>query len=329
MNIIKNKRIFNKDVSIDIESDGAGISLVTNDDKIKSLIAGTNIVITDNGTTVTIASDAQDEILIVTNYSALPDPTTVSGQFYWVSNSEGTQWLPGSWGGTYYNKGLYYSNGVSWEYIETPYQATQAEVNTGTNDDKFVTPSTLRNSTQFQYLDATSSIQGQLDNKSSIVGSYRRIAHDYTPVSGTLVTTEEVLRVISVSASIVSSGDMLEVYSPISNTSNVNTKTWRMYINTTPDLAGSPVKLATAQVTTNTQSTIFSKKIPVISLTSVFCYGGPTTSGLSPYGSIQAASTIETVPDLSNQFYIIITSQKSVNTDGMGISYSELYITKN
>jgi hypothetical protein len=82
-------------------------------------------------------------ITVVANYSALPDPTTVPGLFYWCSSSQGTSWLPGSLGGTFYNSGLYYSNGVSWEYMTTPYQATQSEVDTGTNDDKFVTPKTL------------------------------------------------------------------------------------------------------------------------------------------------------------------------------------------
>jgi len=84
-------------------------------------------------------------ITVVANYSALPDPTTVSGQFYWAEASQGTSWLPGSLGGTYYNSGMYYSNGVSWTFMNVPYQATQAEVNTGTNTDKFVTPETLKN----------------------------------------------------------------------------------------------------------------------------------------------------------------------------------------
>ncbi len=87
-----------------------------------------------------------DQITVVANYSALPAVATVIGQFFWCSASQGTSWLPGSLGGTYYNAGLYYSNGVTWEYIETPYQATLVEVNTGTNDNKFVTPSTLSNS---------------------------------------------------------------------------------------------------------------------------------------------------------------------------------------
>jgi len=94
------------------------------------------------------SSSGGNDITVVANYSALPDPTTVSGEFYWCSSSQGTSWLPGSLGGTYYNSGMYYSNGTTWEYINVPYQATQSEVNTGTNTDKFLTPKTFNDSTQ-------------------------------------------------------------------------------------------------------------------------------------------------------------------------------------
>jgi len=94
-------------------------------------------------------SPPQTKITVVANYSALPDPTTVSGKFYWAEASQGTSWLPGSLGGTYYNSGMYYSNGVSWTFMNVPYQATQAEVNTGTNNDKFVTPSTFTNASKW------------------------------------------------------------------------------------------------------------------------------------------------------------------------------------
>ncbi len=88
-------------------------------------------------------------ITVVANYSALPDPTTVAGQFFWCSASQGTPWLPFSLGGTYYNSGLYYSNGVSWEFHETPSNASQAVVNAGTNTTQFVTPATLSNYTRW------------------------------------------------------------------------------------------------------------------------------------------------------------------------------------
>lgn len=112
---------------------------------VESLIPGSNIVIDDTDPANPIISTTADDIIVVANYSALPAANTVSGEFYWCTSSQGTSWLPGSLGGTYYNSGMYYSNGTTWEYLATPYQATQVEVDAGTNTDKFVTPSTLTN----------------------------------------------------------------------------------------------------------------------------------------------------------------------------------------
>ena len=85
----------------------------------------------------------------VANYSALPAANTVSGQYYWVLAEQGTWWLPGSLGGTYYNKGIYRSNGTIWEFQATPANGTQGQVDAGINNDTFVTPLTLKNSTQW------------------------------------------------------------------------------------------------------------------------------------------------------------------------------------
>ena len=87
-------------------------------------------------------------IFFANTYSDLPDPATHMGYFYWVASKEGTWWLPGKIGGTYYGKGLYSSNGVSWETADVPFQASQITVNAGLNDNQFVTPLTLTNSTQ-------------------------------------------------------------------------------------------------------------------------------------------------------------------------------------
>lgn len=92
--------------------------------------------------------DSNTDIVVVANYSALPAANTVTSSFYWCESSQGTYWLPGPLGGTYYPSGLYYSNGTSWEYMDTPYQATQSEVDAGTVTDKFITPNTLYNATR-------------------------------------------------------------------------------------------------------------------------------------------------------------------------------------
>lgn len=106
---------------------------------------GTNYVVS-----LEILQNAIDGVGIGTNintidiYSNLPAANVNSGIFYWVESDEGTWWLPGSLGGTYYKKGLYYSNGVIWETAPVPYQATQLEVDAGVEAYKFVTPLTLQ-----------------------------------------------------------------------------------------------------------------------------------------------------------------------------------------
>lgn len=113
---------------------------------VNSVNSGTDITVDNTDPAnpiVNFTGTYQDPITVVANYSALPAVGTVTGQFYWCSASQGTKWLPGALGGTYYSAGMYYSNGVSWEFLDVPYNATQAEVNTGTNTDKFVTPATL------------------------------------------------------------------------------------------------------------------------------------------------------------------------------------------
>jgi hypothetical protein len=63
--------------------------------------------------------------IVVPYFSNLPNPADAQTNFYWVENSQGTKWLPWNLGGTYYPKGLYYSNGTAWSHMDTPYQATQ------------------------------------------------------------------------------------------------------------------------------------------------------------------------------------------------------------
>lgn len=85
-----------------------------------------------------------DVIGNVNQYSDLPPANTVSNKYFWVRNSQGTRWLPGSIGGTFYNKGLYFSDGITWSNVEVPYQATEAEALAGINNSNFITPFTLK-----------------------------------------------------------------------------------------------------------------------------------------------------------------------------------------
>lgn len=85
----------------------------------------------------------------VDTYSDLPDPSTTIYQIWVAKNSEGSQWLPGSLGGTYYPEGAYVSDGIKWISHKDSYQATQTEVNVGSITNKWVTPNTLLNSSKW------------------------------------------------------------------------------------------------------------------------------------------------------------------------------------
>lgn len=163
MSIIKYKRIFST-LATSTGGGGGGGSTITVATNYSSLPAAVSVpgqfywcsnndgihltgIYYSNGTSWEY--NPADDITVVSNYSSLPAPNTVPAQFYWCSNSQGTRWLPGSLGGTYYSAGLYFSNGTTWEFLNVPYQATQAEVDAGTNTDKFVTPSTFENAAKW------------------------------------------------------------------------------------------------------------------------------------------------------------------------------------
>ena len=109
------------------------ITGITQEDIDKTILEATNALIL--GTVINV----------VENYNQLPSADSVTGKFYFVDSEQGTKWLPGSLGGSYYPKGLYHSTGIAWSYVEQPYQANFTEVNLGVNDSKFVTPYTLNN----------------------------------------------------------------------------------------------------------------------------------------------------------------------------------------
>ena len=56
-------------------------------------------------------------INVVQFYSDLPPVADASGLFYFVTEQQGIAWLPGTFGGTYYPQGLYYSNGIGWKFM--------------------------------------------------------------------------------------------------------------------------------------------------------------------------------------------------------------------
>ncbi|MFL5752307.1 MAG: hypothetical protein ACJ76F_02785 [Bacteroidia bacterium] len=135
---------------------------------------------------------------------------------------------------------------------------------------------------------------------------------NFTPASVGAVTTEAIVHSLQVPAYMFATGDLLEVYASLVINNNANSKTFKIYINTTSSLGGATL-LATYTGTTVIADN-FSRTMPVISNTALESYGGATTSFANQYTGNAGTSANITVPSLSAGFYIIISGQKPTSS---------------
>lgn len=77
------------------------------------------------------------ELHNVANYAALPAASSASNELWYCINSQGIRFI------NYKPNGWYFSDGSNWTYQETPFEASQVEVDAGTNTSKSVTPATF------------------------------------------------------------------------------------------------------------------------------------------------------------------------------------------
>lgn len=251
---------------------------------------------------------------VVANYSALPSPASATNKFYWVENSQGTAWLPFSLGGTYYNNGLYYSNGVSWEYMDVPYQATQLEVNTGTNNDKFVTPATLKN----------------------LNGSFNRKIYNYlnTDSTHTGSTNEVVISNLQVDGGVMGANGKLTIDSFIYALGTAGTKTFRLYVSTvgtnTVGSTGTPASstlIGTNQLNATQLAGGFIRDLVNKNSESTNNVYPATTSANSDLPAQTVARTTVNV-NTANNFWVVMTTQLANSGDTAGSDSIQLYIDK-
>lgn len=145
-------------------------------------------------------------------------------------------------------------------------------------------------------------------------GGSKLVARNYTPTSGTNTTGEEVLHAMQVAASVVASGDYMEIYCRTLMTNNTNNKTWRIYFNTASTLDGNQKLLATF-TTASVVNSLIQRFIPIISDTSVLVSGAAATSLASSFSATTVTDATITVASVSAGFYILITCQKATGTD--------------
>jgi hypothetical protein len=267
-------------------------------------------------------------ITTVANYSALLaiGASNVPNMFYWCSSSQGTSWLPGSLGGTYYNSGLYYSNGTSWEYMNSPYQATQAEVNAGIVADKFVTPSTFYNSSKWGTKE---------DSLPSMVGNSLKVLRvntgetgkEWATVSGgasnpsvvaldvtdgatvTGTTVDTLSKSMLIPANTFSGSGMLEIITRAFKTGSAGNATIRIYLNTSSTLTGATLIATLANTNTQFFQSIRNMSILSNSLSSI----QSNTATLSDFSIGSAIST--TTFTVENSYFLLFAIQLANSTD--------------
>lgn len=133
------------------------------------------------------------------------------------------------------------------------------------------------------------------------------------PVSGSNTTSEEVLKTLQIPSGQITTGDILEIFSQTGFNANGNGKTIRYYLNTTPDLSGSPVLIATSATNTSIQSSPFQRYITVAGDTSIRVPAAASIGLNTNYVVANSPITTITVPSLSVGPYLVITTQKVIS----------------
>lgn len=138
--------------------------------------------------------------------------------------------------------------------------------------------------------------------------------------------TDEILYTISCRFGLT---DIFEFYVQCITTSNANSKTFKAYFNTTPDLTGSPVLIATVTATTNFAAGTFHRRYAVRSTTSMLSQVAGATSLSTPYGNTTVLpAEITGLPDLTQSLYLIITGNRANGADTVGAEWTMLRINK-
>lgn len=184
-------------------------------------------------------------------------------------------------------------------YMLISNKATMGDTLLAVNDSKYVTPLALSNFS-------------------------RRLGYKFLTTIVPNTTNIEILHSYPVNGIANVAGRTLDLFMSTRQTSDSNTKTWRVYFNTTNDLTGA-VLVATLVVTTNGAYFPFQRFFHLVNNTTIFPESTASASHPTAYSSNTSASPANiTVPNMNNNFYILITCQKQLNTNTVAMDRTTL-----
>ncbi len=154
-----------------------------------------------------------------------------------------------------------------------------------------------------------------------------RSSYNFTPFNTTNTTAEEIAHSHQIASGLIITGNDIEILAVSTNVSSANTKTYRMYVNTSNSLSGATL-IATAAYTTAAGYAPFWRKFRVLSDTSIFSPNSPTNSLSSWVSASATGSSNVTVPSLTAGFWVIITSQKSSGAESVMLQNSSVDIIR-
>jgi len=145
---------------------------------------------------------------------------------------------------------------------------------------------------------------------------------NYTPASGTNTTSEELLHSLQVPANVIASGGLFEVYASLLFTASVNSKTFRIYVNSSNSLTAATLLGTVSTTNSGISTTAFSRTFPVINDTTLECMAGTTTALTTQYNTSAGTSANVTVPSVSAGFWVLISGQKGLGTETDTVRWS-------
>jgi hypothetical protein len=161
--------------------------------------------------------------------------------------------------------------------------------------------------------------QDTLTGSESVLLPDRLLFKQNTTIAHTGVTGETVIATYLVPANTIQANDILKWLLYYTMTNNANAKVVNCYFNTTADLSGTPIQVATRTLVSNAGTPIGRELVCNNSQTSQRILNVPSSFGTTENTTVGTMTT--TSIDFTVNQYFVITANLSTGTDVISLQY--------